>query len=173
MFSNPMLKNLVCLLIFILPFVAHAQEEAVTANGKTVLLFPDSTWKLKPEAPAEGVAVADAAPLDSLSLPNDSIVAPKPEAPKQFKETVTGFKGFQKQELKLPNLPEMSDGVYQFKVKVNKQGIVKEVVTMQRGPNGEAEIMMRNAISKLKFMWDNSIVPPLTEGVIKITVPAK
>lgn len=161
-----MLKKTICLSIFIIPFVAQAQEEAVTANGKTVLLFPDSTWKLKPE-----IVVADVTPVDSLAVAGDSIVAPKPEAPKQFSETASGFKGFLKPELKLPNLPQMSDGVYQFKVKVNKQGIVKEVVTLQRGPNGEAEILMRNAISKLKFIWDNSIVPPLTEGVIKITVP--
>lgn len=169
-----MLKKTICLSILILPFVAFGQEEAVTASGKTVLLFPDSTWKLKPEAPVAVAESEEAAPIDSLTMSNDSsIVAPKPAAPKHFKETSTGFKGFQKPELKLPNLPEMSDGVYQFKVKVNKQGVVKEVVTMQRGPNGEAEIMMRNAISKLKFMWDNSIVPPLTEGVIKITVPSK
>jgi hypothetical protein len=163
-----MLKKVVCLLFLILPFMVQAQEEAVTASGKTVLLFPDSTWKIKPE-----VILADATPIDSLEVAeNDSVIAPKPEVAKQFRETATGFKGFQKPELKLPNLPEMSEGVYQFKVKVNKQGIVKEVVTMQRGPNGEAEIMMRNAISKLKFLWDNSIIPPLTEGIIKITVPA-
>lgn len=163
-----MLKNIATFTILILPFIAQAQEEAVTANGKTVILFPDSTWKLKPE-----VIVADAtASADTLGVPTDSVSAPKPELPKQFTETATGFKGFLKPELKLSNLPEMSDGVYQFKVKVNKLGIVKEVVTLQRGPNGEAEIMMRNAITKLKFLWDNSIVPPLTEGVIKITVPA-
>lgn len=163
-----MLRRILIFIILICPFAAFAQEEAVTASGKTVLLFPDSTWKLKPVA----VAVTDASPVDSLAAGIDSVAAPKPELPKQFTETATGFKGFLKPELKLGNLPEMSDGVYQFKVKVNKQGIVKEVVTLQRGPNGEAEIMMRNAITKLKFLWDNSIVPPLTEGVIKITVPA-
>lgn len=161
------IKRTLILLIGLYPFAALAQEEAVTASGKTVLLFPDSTWKLKPLA----AVVTEETPIDTLAAGIDSVAAPKTEAPKQFTETATGFKGFLKPELKLGNLPEMSDGVYQFKVKVNKQGIVKEVVTLQRGPNGEAEIMMRNAITKLKFIWDNSIVPPLTEGVIKITVP--
>jgi hypothetical protein len=170
MLFNPMLKKIFSLVFFTLPFIAFAQEEATTSSGKTVLLFPDSTWKLKPET-----VVADNTSADSLGITSDSVavvVAQKPDAPKQFSESATGFKGFLKPELKISNLPEQSDGVYQFKVKVNKQGQVKEVVTLQRGPNGEAEIMMRNAIAKLKFLWDNSIVPPLTEGTIKIVVPA-
>lgn len=158
--------RLLATLLFALPFTSFAQEEAVTSTGRVVILYPDSTWRLKPDA-------ADVAAADSSAVGQDSVVtAPKVEPPKQFSETSTGFKGFQKPPLKLANLPEMSDGVYQFKVKVNKEGVVKEVVTLQRGPNGEAEILMRNAITRLKFLWDNSIVPPLTEGVIKITVPA-
>ncbi|HEY0743310.1 MAG TPA: hypothetical protein VGD40_17705 [Chryseosolibacter sp.] len=159
-------SRLLTTLVILLPFASVAQEEAMTSTGRVVILYPDSTWKLKP-------AVPDVVSVDSATHAQDTIVAaPKVEVPKQFSESSTGFKGFQKPPLKLANLPEMSDGVYQFKVKVNKEGIVKEVVTLQRGPNGEAEIMMRNAITRLKFLWDNSIVPPLTEGVIKITVPA-
>ena len=166
-----MLKRILGVALVVVPFMVSAQEEAVTASGKTVLLFSDSTWKLKPLI-AE-ITEATSLASDTSAVAYDSIVvAAKPDAPKQFTETSTGFKGFMKPELKLPNLPAMSDGVYQFRLKVNKQGMVKEVVTLQRGPNGETEIMIRNAITRMKFIWDNSIVPPLTEGVIKVTVPA-
>ncbi len=148
------------ILVLLLPLIGFAQEEATTSSGKTVILYPDSTWKVKLE-------VNDTTALSEI----DSIATiPKAEKPKNYSEVATGFKGFLKQELKLPALPEQSSGVYGFKVMVNKDGEVKQVVTMERGPNGAAEGIMRNAITKLKFLPDRSLVPPLTEGTIRITV---
>jgi hypothetical protein len=154
----PMFKNTITVLMLLLPLAGLAQEEAVTAGGKIVLLFPDSTWKLK-------VIVSDSTVSDSVE------VAPRVEKPKEYVETSSGFKGFLKPELKMSQLPEISQGVYEFRVKVNKEGYVKEVITLQRGVNGQAETLMRQAITKMKFLPDGSIVPPLTEGIIRLTVP--
>lgn len=157
---NQMFKNLLLSLALLPPLFSNAQIEAVTADGKTFLLFPDSTWKVK------SFAIADSAATDTTNIAI-------PEKAKEYVETSSGFKGFLKPELKLPSLPEVSQGVYEFRVKVNKEGIVKEVVTLQRGVNGQAETLMRQSITKMKFLPDGSIVPPLTEGIIKFTVPVK
>jgi hypothetical protein len=153
-----MCKKIVGILILLLPLTGFAQEEAVTSSGKTVVLYPDSTWKLKPQN------------IDSTYI--DTLAIPKPEKHKVYSDTATGFKGFLKPDLKLPTLPDQSDGIYEFRVKVNKEGYVKEITTLKRGPNGLAEQFMRNAITKMKFMPNGSFVPPLTEGVIRISIPA-
>jgi hypothetical protein len=157
--TDKMHKNILGILISVLPLIGFAQEEAITSSGVTVLLYPDSTWKVK-------LATTDSTHIDTLA-----VIPPKPEKHKLYSDTATGFKGFLKPELKLPSLPEQSEGVYGFRVKVNKDGYVKEVITMQRGPNGQAESVMRNAITRMKFMPDGSIVPPLTEGFIRISIP--
>jgi hypothetical protein len=154
-----MRRKIVCILILILPLTGFAQEEAVTASGKTVLLYPDSTWKLKPLL------------QNTDTTRNDTLAIPKPEKHKVYSDTSTGFKGFLKPEFKVPALPERSHGVYEFRVKVNKEGFVREITTTLRGPNGEAEKLMRAAITKLKYRPDGSVVPPLTEGIIRISVP--
>jgi hypothetical protein len=156
---NQMIRKLVSVVLFALPTIVHAQEEAITASGKTVILFPDSTWKLKPQA------------FDSDSVLADSLtIKPKIEKPKNYTDTLTGFKGFLRPQMKVLPLPEQSYGLYEFRVKVNKQGFVKEVITLKRGINGDAERMMRDAIAKLKFLPDGSIVPPLTEGIVRVVV---
>lgn len=156
---NPMFRTIVSVIIFVLPVVAFGQEEAITASGKTVILLPDSTWKLKPEV------------FDSDSVLADSLtIKPKVEKPKDYSDTLTGFKGFLKPEIKALALPEQSYGLYEFRVKVNKQGFVKEVITLKRGINGDAERMIRDAIARLKFLPDGSIVPPLTEGIVRVVV---
>ncbi len=152
-------------ILLFLPFTALAQEEAVTASGKTVILFPDSTWKLK----VEQIIASN----DSTSLAPDSLTTSAPVKPKkEYDETLTGFKGFLKPEPKVFTLPEQSDGTYQFRVKINKEGFVKEIIPVVVGPNGMAQQVMRDAILKLKFMPQGIPVPPLTEGMIKIVVPA-
>lgn len=156
---NQMFKRIVCVVILFLPMVALAQEEAITASGKKVILFPDSTWKLKPE-----VFDSDTVLADSLTI------KPKVEKPKNYTDTLTGFKGFLRPEMKALPLPEQSYGLYEFRVKVNKQGFVKEVITLKRGINGDAERMIRDAITRLKFLPDGSIVPPLTEGIVRVVV---
>jgi hypothetical protein len=157
-----MLKRLIGILILLSPFTGFAQEEAVTSSGKVVLLYPDSTWKVKPEVQVQA----------NDSTFSDSVAIAKPEKQRKvYSDTATGFRGFLKPELKLPLLPEQWEGTYVFRVKVNKEGYVREVTTTQRGPNGQAETVMRNTITKLKFMPDGSVVAPLTEGTIRISVP--
>lgn len=153
---------------FNLPLAALAQEEAVTQNGKTVLLYSDNTWKFKEEL-ADTVNY-DTAAIETASA--DSTAAPAPKKPKGYSDKATGFRGFLIPELTLQDLPDRAEGVYEFKVKINKEGYVKEIVTMVRGPHGQAEQLMRNTIMRLKFLPDGSIVPPLTEGTIRITVSA-
>jgi hypothetical protein len=156
---HKIVKKIAYLITFLLPSIAFAQEEAVTASGKTVILFPDSTWKMKPEM------------FDSDSVLADSLtIKQKIEKPKTYRDTLTGFKGFMKPEMKVLTLPEQSYGLYEFRVKVNKQGFVKEVITLKRGVNGDAERMMRDAITRMKFLPDGSIVPPLTEGIVRVVV---
>lgn len=159
-----MTKRIICILIWLLPVTVLAQEEAVTSSGKVVLLFPDSTWKLKK---TEIAAIAgDSTQVDSLAIPKPEKVV------KQYSDTTFGFKGFLKtQELKISTLPEYSEGVYEYRAKVNKEGFVKEVITMKRGPNGQTDQILRNAILRFKFRPDGSIVAPLTEGTFRITVP--
>jgi hypothetical protein len=163
--SIRMYKKFICALMLAVPLAGFAQEEAVTTGGKTVLLFPDNTWKYKP------LVVAETSVDSTLVVDSVATVVTKPEKHKVYNDTSTGFKGFMKPELKLPVLPQRSEGLYGFKVKVNKEGFVKEVVTILRGPNGDAEKVIRNTITRLKYLPDGSIVPPLTEGVIKVTVP--
>jgi hypothetical protein len=162
-----MSKKLILILILITPLTVFAQEEAVTSDGKVVLLFPDSTWRYK-------VQVTDSVGMDSTAYANgemDSVATPAPKQNKVYSDIATGFRGFLKPKLNLPPLPEQWEGTYAFRVKVNKEGFVKEVVTTLRGPNGQAEAVMRNTITKMKFMPDGSVVAPLTEGVIQISVP--
>lgn len=161
------MSRLVLLPLFLLPLYLFAQEEAVTKSGKTVLLFPDNTWKLKVEN--DSIA-ADSAAVSEVTTDTTIVVPPSKKA-KIYSDSTWGFKGFLKSELRLPSLPAQSEGTYVFRVKVNKDGWVKEVLTTQRGPNGEADRAMRNAIARMKFMPDGSILPVLTEGMIRITVP--
>lgn len=159
--KNDFLK-VISFLILSLPLTSFAQEEAITSSGKVVLLFPDSTWKLK--------VVAQQTSKDSVQ--NDSLVAKKPEKQvKAYTDTATGFKGFMRPPLRLPALPEQSQGVYEFRLKIDKEGYVKEVITTHHGPNGQAESVMRNALTRLKFMHNGSAVPPLTDGMFRIIVP--
>ena len=162
---QPMTKRIIWILIWLLPFTVIAQEEAVTSSGKVVLLFPDSTWKLKKIENVQASA-GDSTQVDSLAIPKPEKVV------KQYSDTTFGFKGFLKtQELKISALPEYSEGVYEYRAKVNKEGFVKEVITMKRGPNGQTDQILRNSILRFKFRPDGSIVAPLTEGTFRITVP--
>ena len=154
--------KIVFIFLSLLPLAGFAQEEAVTSSGKTVLLYPDSTWRYK----LQGIDSAAYAAMQT-----DSTAIHPPNKSKIYSDLSTGFRGFLKPEIKLPPLPEQWEGTYVFRVKVNKEGFVKEVTTTQRGPNGQAEAVMRNVITKLKYMPDGSVVPPLTEGTIQISVP--
>jgi hypothetical protein len=161
-------KYFVCLLMSVWAFASYAQEEAVTSSGKVVLLFADNTWKFKE-------VIADSVQSDSIqtaAAPDSTAGNALPREAKIYRDSVSGFRGFLRPELKLPSLPEQSEGYYEFRVKVNREGIVKEVTTTKRGPNGQTETVIRNTITRMRFRHDNSVVPPLTEGIIRITVPA-
>jgi hypothetical protein len=162
-----MLTKISFTLILLFPILVFAQEEATTLSGKVVLLFPDGTWKYRVEK-------IDSALVSSDSTVVDSLASAKPEVKvKQYSDTVIGFKGFLKtKQLVIPSLPDYSDGLYEYRVKVNKEGYVKEVITMKRGPNGQTDGILRNAIYKFKLRPDGSIVAPLTEGTIRFIIPA-
>jgi periplasmic protein TonB len=81
-----------------------------------------------------------------------------------------GFKGFGKPEIKLPELPDESYGVYEFTVKVDEEGYVVNVTSKQRGLSLEAERRMKDVIQKLRFPPQGSDLPPSSEGTIKISV---
>lgn len=156
--------------IVVSPLTLFAQEEAVTSDGKVVLLFADNTWKYKPIS-SDSVSSDSTAMADFGDPNNSSTVASTAKKSKIYSDSISGFRGFLKPELKLSTLPEQSEGLYVFRVKINKEGLVREVTTTQRGPNGQAEAVMRNSITKMKFMPNGSVVAPLTEGTIRITVP--
>lgn len=82
----------------------------------------------------------------------------------------TGFKGFGKPEIKLPELPDESYGVYEFTVKVDEEGYVVNVTSKQRGLSLEAERRMKNVIQKIRFPPQGSDLPPTSEGTIRISV---
>lgn len=160
-----MIRKYLSVLILATPLLAFAQEEAVTASGKTVILFPDSTWKLK---------VEKLITTDSSALANaDSIFTPAPEKYKKIhSDTLIGFVGFLKPEFKVPELPERSEGIYQFRVKISKEGYVKEIVPIVPGPNSLTQATIRNTILKLKFRPSGIPVAPLTEGTVRVSVAA-
>jgi hypothetical protein len=82
----------------------------------------------------------------------------------------TGFKGFGKPEVKMPDLPEESYGVYEFTVKVDDNGYVTEISTKQRGLSLEAERRIKSVIEKLRFPPQGADLPATSEGTIRISV---
>jgi hypothetical protein len=161
---NRILRLLIITITFF-PLAVFAQEEAVTSSGRVVILNPDNTWAYK-----NVVDTAQSESLDIAQINNDSTSVAKPKKARGYTENSTGFQGFLKPELILPSLPDRAEGTYHFRVKINKEGFVKEVVTIVRGPHGTAEQIMRNTITKLKYLPDGSLVPNLTEGIIRIVV---
>lgn len=84
--------------------------------------------------------------------------------------SMTGFNGFGTPAIETPPLPDESYGTYQFKVKVDDQGYVVSVTSVQRGLSFEAERRLKAAIQNLQFIPKGTNLPPQSEGTITFKV---
>jgi outer membrane biosynthesis protein TonB len=84
--------------------------------------------------------------------------------------SMTGFNGFGAPSIETPSLPDESYGIYEFKVKVDDQGYVVSVTSLQRGLSFEAERRLKAAIQKLQFIPKGNNVPAVSEGTITFKV---
>ena len=84
--------------------------------------------------------------------------------------SMTGFNGFGAPSIETPSLPDESYGVYEFKVKVDDQGYVVSVTSVQRGLSFEAERRLKAAIQKLQFIPKGTNLPAQSEGTITFKV---
>lgn len=84
--------------------------------------------------------------------------------------SMTGFNGFGTPSIDTPPLPDESYGTYEFKVKVDDQGYVISVTSVQRGLSFEAERRLKAAIQNLQFIPKGTNLPPQSEGTITFKV---
>ena len=84
--------------------------------------------------------------------------------------SMTGFNGFGTPAIETPPLPDESYGVYEFKVKVDDQGYVISVTSVQRGLSFEADRRLKAAIQNLQFIPKGTNLPPQSEGTITFRV---
>ncbi|MGC1241654.1 MAG: hypothetical protein WA874_08700 [Chryseosolibacter sp.] len=85
--------------------------------------------------------------------------------------SMSGFGGFGHPNIETPSLPEESYGIYEFKVKVDEQGYVVSVTSLQRGLSFEAERRLKAAIQQLQFIPKGNTRP--SEGTITFRVVDK
>lgn len=85
--------------------------------------------------------------------------------------SMIGFGGFGHPDIDTPPLPEESYGIYEFKVKVDEQGLVISVTPVQRGLSFEAERRLKAAIQQLQFIPRGN--PKPAEGTITFRVIGK
>lgn len=78
--------------------------------------------------------------------------------------SMTGFGSFGYPDIETPQLPNESNGIYEFKVKVDEQGYVISVSAMQRGLSIEAERRLKATIQNLQFIPKGN--PQAAEGRI-------
>ena len=82
--------------------------------------------------------------------------------------SMSGFGTFGYPDIETPPLPDESYGVYEFKVKVDEQGYVVSITSLQRGLSFEAERRLKAAIQKLQFIPKGN--PQAAEGRIVFRV---
>ena len=66
--------------------------------------------------------------------------------------SMSGFGAFGHPDIVTPELPANSNGIYEFKVKVDEEGYVISVTTEQRGLSYEAERRLKATIQALRFL---------------------
>lgn len=66
--------------------------------------------------------------------------------------SMSGFGGFGHPDIATPELPDDSNGIYEFTVKVDADGYVISVTTAQRGLSYEAERRLKATIQQLRFI---------------------
>ncbi|NJM25625.1 MAG: hypothetical protein HC859_09170 [Bacteroidia bacterium] len=82
--------------------------------------------------------------------------------------------GFEWPPIREPNnLPDGSNGVYEFEVVVDRNGDITGIKTLRRGPSAEAERIFRQLISNIEFTPTGTNLPSESKGVITFTVRSK
>jgi protein TonB len=82
--------------------------------------------------------------------------------------SMSGFGAFGYPDINTPELPGNSNGIYEFKVKVDADGYVISVTTLQRGLSYEAERRLKATIQELRFLPQGN--PQPAEGRITFKV---
>lgn len=78
--------------------------------------------------------------------------------------SMSGFGTFGYPDIETPQLPNESNGIYEFRVKVDEQGYVISVTSLQRGLSIEAERRLKATIQNLHFVPKGN--PQAAEGRI-------
>lgn len=78
--------------------------------------------------------------------------------------SMSGFGTFGYPDIETPQLPNESNGIYEFRVKVDEQGYVISVTSVQRGLSIEAERRLKATIQNLQFIPKGN--PQAAEGRI-------
>lgn len=78
--------------------------------------------------------------------------------------SMSGFGTFGYPDINTPQLPNESNGIYEFRVQVDEQGYVTRVETVQRGLSIEAERRLKATIQNLQFIPKGN--PQAAEGRI-------
>src|SRR5690606_19747192 len=78
--------------------------------------------------------------------------------------SMTGFGSFGYPDINTPQLPNESNGIYEFRVHVDRDGYVTRVEAVQRGLSAEAERRLRATIQNLRFIPKGN--PQSAEGRI-------
>lgn len=82
--------------------------------------------------------------------------------------SMSGFGSFGYPDIETPQLPNESNGIYEFRVKVDEQGYVISVTSLQRGLSIEAERRLKATIQNLQFVPKGN--PQAAEGKIVFRV---
>lgn len=82
--------------------------------------------------------------------------------------SMSGFGAFGHPEINTPELPNNSNGIYEFRVKVDAEGYVISVTTVQRGLSYEAERRLKATIQGLRFLPQGN--PQPADGTIRFNV---
>lgn len=85
--------------------------------------------------------------------------------------SMTGFGTFGYPDIVTPDVPNESNGIYRFKVKVDEDGYVISVVSLERGINAEAERRLKATIQNLRFIPKGN--PVASEGEITFKIVSK
>lgn len=85
--------------------------------------------------------------------------------------SMSGFGTFGYPDIITPDVPNESNGIYRFKVKVDEDGYVISVVALERGINAEAERRLKATIQNLRFIPKGN--PVASEGEITFKIVSK
>ena len=72
-----------------------------------------------------------------------------------------------------PNVPNNETGRLVFEIKVDSNGEIVSIKTLERGVSAEAEQICRRSVEKLTFSKTGSNVPEMSTGKITFLVRAK